>query len=428
MKEVYLIDGNRTPFIRALGVLNPWSASDLAVASLQSLFSKIPIDINNVGEVITGCVAPSADEANIGRIIALRSGCKDSVTGWTVQRNCASGLQAIDCGVKDILNGRHDFVIAGGTEAMSRAPLLFKSAMVKWLINLNKSKTLATKAKTALDFRPHFLAPVISLLKGLTDPLVNMSMGQTAEKLAYLFDITRSEMDEFALKSHEKAILAQSNGMLDSELSPLVSFNGQSILSDNGVRKDSSLERLAKLKPVFDRPYGMVTAGNSSQLTDGAAFVLLASGDAVAKHGLKPIAKVLDFAWSGLDPTIMGLGPAYAIRDLLLKNKMSVNDIDFWEINEAFAAQVISCTRTLSDSAKCKEYLGTDEIAGKIKEECLNVDGGAIALGHPVGASGARITLHLARVLERNNAKLGVASLCIGGGQGGAVLIERVEG
>lgn len=427
MKDVYLVDGARTPFIRALGTLNPWSASDLAVASLQSLFSRMPVNIENVGEVVTGCVAPSADEANIGRLIALRSGCNDNVTGWTVQRNCASGLQALDSATKDILQGRHDLVIAGGTEAMSRAPLIFKSAMAKWLIGLQKSKTPGARLQAVAKFRPHLLTPIISLLKGLTDPLVNMTMGQTAEKLAYLFDISREEMDKFALSSHLKAVAAQNEGHFDKEISPLVSFEGKYFLDDNGVRKDSSMERLAKLRPVFDKPYGKVTAGNSSQVTDGSAFLLLASGDAVEKYGLKPLARVVDFAWSGLDPTIMGLGPAYAIRDLLVRNKMSVNDVDYWEINEAFAAQVISCTRTLSDASEARKYLGADDFIGTIEEDRLNVDGGAVALGHPVGASGARIALHLARILERTNAKLGVASLCIGGGQGGAVLIERFE-
>lgn len=427
MKDVYLIDGARTPFIRALGTLNPWSASDLAVASLQTLFSRMPVGIENVGEVIAGCVAPSADEANIGRLIALRSGCAENVTGWTVQRNCASGLQALDSAAKDISHGRHDLVIAGGTEAMSRAPLLFKSAMTKWLIGLQKSKTAAAKLQAVAKFRPHLLTPVISLLKGLTDPFVNMSMGQTAEKLAYLFDITREEMDNFSLSSHQKAIAAQAAGHFDKELSPLVSFEGKYYLDDNGVRKDSSMERLGKLRPVFDKPYGRVTAGNSSQVTDGAAFLLLASRDAVEKHDLKPIARVVDFAWSGLDPTIMGLGPAYAIRDLLVRNKMSVNDVDYWEINEAFSAQVISCTRTLSESSEARKYLGADDFIGNIRDDKLNIDGGAVALGHPVGASGARIALHLARILERTNAKLGVASLCIGGGQGGAILIERAE-
>jgi acetyl-CoA C-acetyltransferase len=264
-------------------------------------------------------------------------------------------------------------------------------------------------------------------MKGLTDPMVGLLMGQTAENLAYRFGITREQMDEFSVNSHKKVARAQEEGRLapgGGEVEALYDGKGNSFGLDDGVRKDASLQNLAKLKPFFDRKYGNVTPGNSSQITDGAAWLILANDDAVRKHGLNPIGRIVDSQWAGLDPAQMGLGPVHAATPILKRHRLGLNDLDYWEINEAFAAQVLGCLAAWKDEKYCREQLGLDGALGSLNEEKLNVDGGAIALGHPVGASGARIVLHLLKTLKRNSAKRGIASICIGGGLGGAMLVE----
>jgi len=262
------------------------------------------------------------------------------------------------------------------------------------------------------------------LLKGLTDPVVGLNMGQTAKQIAYRFGIGREEMDQFAMQSHLKLHQAQENGELD-EIVPVYDDKGKLYEIDYGVRPDSSMEKLARLRPAFDKPYGLVTPGNSSQITDGAAALVLASEAAVKKHDLPILARLVSTEWAALTPAEMGLGPAHAIAPLLKAQRLKIDDIDFWEINEAFAAQVLAVIAALNDKAYCKTHLGLRSAVGEIPLDKLNIHGGGVSLGHPVGASGARIVLHLAKVLEQKNASKGIASLCIGGGQGGAMLIER---
>ena len=270
------------------------------------------------------------------------------------------------------------------------------------------------------------LRPVIGLLKGLSDPVVGLSMGQTAEELAYKFGISRRDMDEYASRSHARASAARAGKGMET-IVPLVSASGQSYPEDDGIRNDSTVEKLEQLKPVFDRPYGNITAGNSSQVTDGAAWLILASGAAVNTLGLRPIGRILDAQWAGLDPAHMGLGPVHAATPILQRHRLGLNDLDLWEINEAFAAQVLACQRAWQDDTYCQTHLGVPAL-GRLDPEKLNVDGGAIALGHPVGASGARIVLHLLQALRARNLKTGMAAICIGGGQGGAMLVETLDG
>lgn len=426
LREVYIVDGARTPLLKGRQKPGPFSASDLAVAAGRSLLLKQDFAPNQLDEVIVGCVSPRENEANIGRIIGLRLGCGNAVPGWTVQRNCASGMQALDSALKDITLGRSDLVLAGGTEAMSHMPLIYNDKMVNWLADWQSSKTLPEKLKTTLKFRPGFLSPIIGIMHGLTDPLVGMIMGQTAENLAYRFHITREEMDQFALRSHQRALRAQEQGYLKDEMVPVFSGSGQMFNKDDGVRHDTSMEALAKLKPYFDRKFGMVTAGNSAQVSDGAAMLLLASADAIKKYKLPVLGKIVDVQWAGLEPEEMGLGPVYATTPILQRQGLSFADIDYWEINEAFAAQVIACIRAWEDAEFCRKNLHLEHALGKLDEEKLNIDGGGVAIGHPVGASGARIVLHLLNILHRNKAKRGMATICIGGGQGGAMLVERV--
>ena len=425
-EPIYIIDGARTPFLKARNRPGPFAASDLATAAGRALLVRQRFAPTELDEVILGCAAPSPDEVNIGRVVALRMGCGMKVPGWTVMRNCASGMQALDSAINNIRAGRSNLVLAGGVDALSRAPLLFSDAMVLWLSNWYAAKTFGQRAALAAKFKLGYLAPVISLMKGLTDPIVGLLMGQTAENLAFRFGITRREMDEYSARSHARVLAAQKEGHYDGEVVPLYDQSGKLYAQDDGVRDDSTVENLAKLKPFFDRNYGNVTAGNSSQVTDGAAWLVIASERAVEKHQLVPLGRIVDSEWAGLDPAQMGLGPVHAATPILTRNRLGLNDLDTWEINEAFAAQVIGCERAWQSADYCTQELGLASALGAIDEAKLNVDGGAIALGHPVGAWGARIVLHVLNVLKRTGGRRGMAAICIGGGLGGAMLIERV--
>ncbi|MFM8630601.1 MAG: acetyl-CoA C-acetyltransferase [Betaproteobacteria bacterium] len=428
LAPVYLIDGARTPFLKARGGPGPFSASDLATQAGRALLLRQPFAPSDCDEVILGCAAPAPDEVNIGRVVALRMGCGHAVPGWTVMRNCASGLQAIDSARSQIRLGRSHLVLAGGVDALSRTPLLYSDAMVRWFSEMATKKSVAAKLQHFLRLKPsQLLSPVIALLRGLTDPVVGLSMGQTAENLAHRFGINRAEMDAFSVRSHQRA-QAGLQSQAFKEIVPILDDKGKIYAVDDGVREDSSLEGLAKLRPVFDKPYGNITAGNSSQVTDGAAWCLLASEQAVQRYGLKPMARLLDLQWAGLDPAEMGLGPVHAALPLMHRHGLQHRDIDLWEINEAFAAQVMACIRAMADTEYCRTALPQLEgmAAGMLDESRLNIHGGAIALGHPVGASGTRITLHLAHALAQQQQRRGIAAICIGGGQGGAILMEAL--
>jgi acetyl-CoA C-acetyltransferase len=433
-QDVYIIDGARTPFLKARNRPGPFAASDLATAAGRAVLTRQPFAPTELDEVILGCAAPSVDEVNIGRVVALRMGCGQQVPGWTVMRNCASGMQALDSAIANFAAGRSELVLAGGVDALSRVALLFSDAMALWFADFYAARTLGQKAAALAKFRPGYLAPVIGLMRGLTDPNVGLLMGQTAENLAHRFGITRRQMDEYAARSHARLVRAQENGWLTSadadglapEVVPVYDGAGNVYTADDGVRKDSTAENLAKLRPFFDRKYGNVTAGNSSQITDGGAWVLLATEEAVKRHGLEPVGRIVDSQWAGLDPSQMGLGPVHAATPILQRHGLGLNDLDAWEINEAFAAQVLACIAAWKSDEYCRQNLGLDRALGELDPGKLNVDGGAIALGHPVGASGARIVLHLLHVLKRNKGKRGMATICIGGGQGGAMLVEAL--
>lgn len=423
-RAVYVVDGSRTPFLKAKGI-GPFSGSDLAVAAGASLLNRQPFSPTDIDEVIIGSAMPGPDEANIARVIALRLGCGNNVPAFTVMRNCASGMQAIDNAYLQIAHGRSDLVLTGGTDAMSHAPLLFNHNMAEWLSRWMGARTFGQRVGLLTQFRPAYLAPVIALLRGLTDPIVGLNMGQTAEKVAHRFNITREEMDEFAYASHHRAMQALVEERMD-EIIPIIDSKGTVYKSDDGIRADSSVEKLARLKPFFDKKYGMVTAGNSSQITDGACLLLLASADAVKKHGLYVIGRIVDSQWAALDPAQMGLGPVHAATPIMQRHHLKPDDFDCWEINEAFAAQVLGCLAAWNDADYCKNQLGLKDVMGAPSLSKLNQDGGAIAVGHPIGASGARIVLHVLKNLQKNNGKRGMASICIGGGQGGAMYLERV--
>jgi acetyl-CoA C-acetyltransferase len=430
MQPIYIVDGARSPFLKSKNRPGPFAASDLATQAGRALLARQPFAPTELDEVILGCAAPSVDEVNIGRVAALRMGCGQKVPGWTVMRNCASGMQAVDSGISNILAGKSNLVLAGGVDALSRAPLLYNDKMVLWFSDMAAARTAGQRA--ALFARipvKAMLAPVIGIMKGLTDPMVGLLMGQTAENLAQRFGITREKQDEFSVRSHQRVVAAQQAKTLAAgggEVEALFDAKGNPYLLDDGVRADASVANLAKLKPFFDRKFGSVTPGNSSQITDGAAWMVLASETAVKNFDLQPLGRIVDSEWAGLDPAQMGLGPVHAATPILKRHGLGLDDLDYWEINEAFAAQVLGCLAAWKDEKYCREELGLDKALGSLDENKLNVDGGAIALGHPVGASGTRIVLHLLKVLKRNNKKRGIACICIGGGLGGAMMVEAL--
>jgi acetyl-CoA C-acetyltransferase len=425
-RAVYIVDGARTPFIKARGKPGPFTPVDLAVQCGRPLLLRQPFAATAFDQVILGCVNAIADEQNPARVAALRMGCGTEMVAFTVAINCGSGMQSIDTAYRYIREGSSDMILAGGAESLSHAPLVVRSDAVDFLAAMAGAKTPMDKAKAFAGFRPDMLTPVIGLERGLTDPITNLGMGQTAEVLAHLFNISRETADAYAVESHKRLAKAAAEGWLANEIEPMFSRDGELFDHDDGVRSDSSVEKLGKLKPVFERPYGKVTAGNSSQITDGASWVILASEDAVKKHGLTPIGVIKDSEWAACDPSVMGLGPVIASTPLLKRAGLSLSDIDVWELNEAFAAQVLACLAAWNDETFCKEVLGLPGAAGMIDHAKLNIDGGAISMGHPVGASGNRIVLHALNTLRRLGKKTAIATECIGGGQGGAMLIEAV--
>jgi acetyl-CoA C-acetyltransferase len=423
---VYVVDGARTPFLKARGGPGPFTPVDLAVQCGRLLLLRQPFPRNAFDRVILGCVNVIADEMNPARVAALRLGMGEEMVAYTVQINCGSGMLSIDTAFRSIREGSADLILAGGAESLSHSPLVLSNDAVEWYAGLAGADSAMEKAAQIGKLRASFFKPKVGLERGLTDPVTELNMGQTAEILAYRFEISREAADRYAVESHHRLAAAQESGALNNEVEAAFDRDGNCYDRDDGVRPDSSMEKLASLSPAFEKPFGKVTAGNSSQITDGASWVVLASEKAVKKHKLTPKAKVVDSEWSALDPSIMGLGPVLCATAMLKRHQLQREQIDLWEINEAFAAQVLACLAAWRDERFCRELLGLDGAFGAIDHTRLNVDGGAIALGHPVGTSGNRIVLHLINALRRHGYKRGVASECIGGGQGGAMLIETV--
>ena len=427
MKErIAIISGFRSPMGKAGGVMKNLTAHDLGARIVKEVLIRSQVDPEKIDEVIIGNVANPADAANIARVIALKAGIPQHVPAFTVHRNCASGMEAMTTSCSKILNGEAEIILAGGAESMSNIPLFFGKKMTALFANLMKAKSFGQKLSLLSTFRPHFLAPVVGLVQGLTDPISGLIMGCTAENIAKDFKITREEQDEFALRSHQRAEAATANGIFREEIIPVFNNdekNSQMIEEDEGIRKGQTLEALAKMKPYFEKVTGTVTVANSSQVTDGAAFAILMRESKAKELGLEPLGYIREFAYAGMDPSRMGLGPVFATKKLLDKTGLSLKDFDLFEINEAFAAQVIGCVRAFASDEFCQKNFAQNAL-GKIDEELLNVNGGGVALGHPVGMSGARIIIHALRELKRRGKNRGLATLCIGGGQGGAVVVE----
>ena len=428
MKErIAIISGFRSPMGKAGGVMKNLTAHDLGARIAKEVLIRSQVDPEKIDEVIIGNVANPADAANIARVIALKAGIPQHVPAFTVHRNCASGMEAMTTSCSKILNGEAEIILAGGVESMSNIPLFFGKKMTALFANLMKAKTFGQKLSLLLTFRPHFLAPVVGLVQGLTDPISGLIMGCTAENIAKDFKITREEQDEFSLRSHQKAEAATAKGIFREEIIPVFNNdekNSLMIEEDEGIRKGQTLDALAKMKPYFEKVTGTVTVANSSQVTDGAAFAILMRESKAKELGLEPLGYIREFAYAGMDPSRMGLGPVFATKKLFDKSGFNLKDMELVEINEAFAAQVIGCTRAFASQEFCEKNFGMSSAMGEINPEILNVNGGGVALGHPVGMSGARIIIHLLRELKRRGKNRGLASLCIGGGQGGAVVVE----
>jgi acetyl-CoA acyltransferase len=427
MTRVAIVEGLRTPFAKAGTSLNGVSAQELGRLAVRELIERTEIDPRSVEEVIIGNVSQPADAINIGRVIALNAGLPVTLPSHTVARNCASGMQSITEAFEMIRSGQAHTVIAGGTESMSNMPLFFPKEMADFLGEWMKAKTLPRKIRMLLRLRPRMFKPIFAIVEGLRDPFCGLSMGQTAEVLAKEFGISREEQDQFALRSHQLFAAAASAGRIKEELIPLFlpGLSPPYLDEDVGPRPDQTLAALAKLRPYFDSKHGTVTVGNSCPITDGAAAVLLMSESRVRVTGVEPLAWIRSYAYAGLDPKRMGLGPAVASPIALRRGGVTMRDVGLVEINEAFAAQVLANLRVFEKPA-LGEHVGANlPEMGPIRSDALNVNGGAIALGHPVGTSGTRITLTLAKEMKRRGVQLGLASLCVGGGQGAAILLER---
>jgi acetyl-CoA C-acetyltransferase/acetyl-CoA acyltransferase len=382
-----------------------------------------------VDEIIFGCVAQPFDAANVTRVAQIKAGLPLSIPAYTVHRNCSSSMQSVTNACEQILAGRARLVVAGGMESLSNTPLVYNQKAVDWFNRLAKAKTPGQRLGLFLGAPwSALLQPRVSLMEGLTDPTCGLSMGQTAEILANEFAIDRTRQDRFAVESHHKAARAQAAGRFDREIAPLFCPPSMApVVKDNGIRPDSSLEKLAKLKTVFAREHGTVTAGNASQITDGAVALVVTTMEQAQALGLKPLAVIRGQAYAGLEPQRMGLGPVYATARLFKELGLTMRQMDLVEINEAFAAQVLACLQAFGSEEIATRRLGLDKAVGELDPAKLNVNGGAIALGHPVGSSGGRLLLTLAHELIAQDKTLGLATLCVGGGQGAAFVLERTS-
>jgi acetyl-CoA acetyltransferase family protein len=426
-RNAVIVGGARTPFVKAWGAFRKVPAWDLGRIAASEAISRSAVDPAEIDEVIFGNIAQPADSTNIARVIALRANVPRSVPAYTVNRNCASGIQAVVDAALRIESGLAEVVLAGGVESMSRIPFFYLPETQDLFMKAMRARSTGGRLAAFMKFRPRHFKPVVALEVGLNDPVAGLNMGETAEVLAKRFQIGREEQDRFSLESHQRAARATGSGRFREEIVPVFLPPGyqETVADDIGFRAEQSLEALAKLRPFFDRKFGTVTAGNSSQITDGAAALVLASEERAREAGLPILGRIRSWGFAGCDPASMGLGPAYATPVALKRGGATFRDVKLLEINEAFAAQVIACERAFASRDFAAKELGLAEPIGEIDRSVTNVNGGAIALGHPVGCTGARLVLTLCLELARRNKELGLATLCVGGGQGAAILIER---
>ena len=428
-RSIVLAAGLRSPWAKAGGAFAGEDAGHLGARVLRELLARTALPVDEVDEVVAGCVGPPHGQANVGRVIALRAGVPRHTPARTVARNCASGMEAVTTCANSILSGEGELFLALGVEVMSAYPLTYSPAAVDAFGRLARARGPMQKAAAIARFRPGHFTPILALMEGLTDPVSGLIMGKTAELLARDWNVTRLEADTFATESHRRAAAARDSGRMAREIVPHLGLGSReganSLVADDGIRDGQTVQALGKLKPYFEKPDGTVTVGNACGITDGAAALIVTTEERARAMGLAPLARLRSWAWAGLDPARMGLGPVYASAVALERAGCTLADMGAIEINEAFAAQVIACERAFASERFAREELGRSSPVGVLDMERTNKNGGAIALGHPVGATGARLLLTLAHELTLGDHELGLATLCIGGGQGGAVVLER---
>ncbi len=424
--RVAVVAGCRTPFCRAGTVLKDMSAVDLARHAVSELVHRANLGGSAVDEVYFGQVVPSPQVSNIAREVSLLPQFPKNIPAASVNRACASANQAIAFGQDQIRSGRANVVIAGGAESLSNIPILHSRRMADIVVRFSRAKSLSARLELMASVRPKDLIPVAP---AIAEPSTGESMGQSAEKMAKMNGISREDQDRYALRSHRLAHAGTQDGRLTAEIAPVLNVGrkGGVVAQDNGIRHDANLEQMAQLKPVFDRRYGSVTAANTSPLTDGAAAVLLMSEEAALSLGYEPLAFIRSYAVAALDPGEQLLqGPAFAVPKALDRAGIGWQELGLVEMHEAFAAQILSNIQAFESKQWAVEKLGRPQPVGEVNWEDLNVMGGSIAIGHPFGATGGRITLTLANEMKRRDVQFGLISVCAQGGMGFAMVLERI--
>jgi acetyl-CoA acyltransferase len=424
-RRVAVIEGCRTPFARAGSELSRMSGVQLGTVAVRELINRAELDPKLVEHLIFGTVVPSIPAPNVSREISLEAGLPPTTPAYTVSRACASANQAITSAAETILNGYADVIIAGGTEVLSDVPMLLSRGLRDALVSASRAKSVGARAKALAGVRPKHLAP---LTPAIAEPSTGETMGESAERMAKENGISREEQDRWTLRSHRLAAQGTADGRLTAEIVPTFVPPAYTdvIAADNGIRADTSAEKLAALKPVFDKRYGSVTAGNASPLTDGAGAVLLMSEEKAKSLGYEPLGYIRSWAYTALSPKDQLLqGPAWAAPLALDRAGVTMNEIELWEMHEAFAAQVLSNLQALDSDSFAQQHLGRDRKVGIIDEDRINVMGGSIAIGHPFGATGARLTTTLLHEMKRREAGLGLITVCAAGAMGFAMVLER---
>ncbi|HEV2851195.1 MAG TPA: acetyl-CoA C-acyltransferase FadI [Thermoanaerobaculia bacterium] len=423
--RVAIVDGCRTPFIKSGTEFSNMDVIDLASAAASELIARTAIDPDEIGLSIFGVVVPALHAPNLGREVVFRTSLPMRIPGVTVNLACASSTRALTFGAGAILSGETDVVLAGGAESLTNVPIQFSRKAARTFMEANRAKTLPQKMAAFGKLRPADLAPVAPAIAEYT---TGLTMGQSAEKMAKENDISRRAQDEIALMSHHRAAAATQDGRLTVQIAPTFPPPGydKAVTRDNGVRADTSMEALAKLKPVFDKSYGSLTAGNSSPLTDGGSAVLLMSEERAKALGYTPLGYIRSYSFTALNPGDQLLqGPAYAAPSALDAAGVKLSDIDLVEMHEAFAAQILSNMKAFASKKFAERELGRSEPLGVIDFERYNVTGGSISIGHPFGATGARVVTQLLYELRRRNQNLGLLTICAAGGVGFAMVVER---
>ncbi|HEV3050241.1 MAG TPA: acetyl-CoA C-acyltransferase FadI [Longimicrobium sp.] len=423
-RRVAIIDGCRTPFAKSGTDFKDVTSTELGKAAVRELIARTELDVEQIDHVVYGTVVQSVQEPNIAREVTLGAGIPPRVPSFTVGRACASSNQAITSAAEQIALGMADIVVAGGAESLTDVPILFSKEMREALVRASKAKTLGARLQAFRTIRPRHLAPITP---AIAEPTTGLTMGESAEKMAKENGISREEQDAWALRSHKLAAAATEDGRLTAEMAPFYvpPKYEQVVTSDNGIRGDTSLEKLSTLKPVFDRRYGSVTAGNASPLTDGASAVLLMSEEKASALGYKPLGFIRSYAYAALDPNDQLLqGPVYAAPVAFERAGLTMKDIGLLEVHEAFAAQVLSNLQWFDSDKIARERLGRDKAIGLPPEDRINVMGGSIAIGHPFGATGGRLTVTLLNELRRRGEQFGMISVCAAGALGFVMIVE----